>query len=85
MEQFWTSDSKFASHGVDGSLCSFITYLSEVSVLLSGNLSWPASSIVPVDLSANKSGILGCVKCFLISVGIVIELIVEIGMTLLQS
>lgn len=30
MEQFWRSDSKFASHGVDGSLCSFITYLSEV-------------------------------------------------------
>ena len=31
MEQFWSSDSKYASHGVDGSLCSFITYLSEVS------------------------------------------------------
>lgn len=30
MEQFWSSDSKYASHGVDGSLCSFITYLSEV-------------------------------------------------------
>ena len=40
---------------------------------------------MPVDLSANKSGILGCVKCFLISVGIGIELIVEIGMTLLES
>ena len=40
---------------------------------------------MPVDLSTKKSDILGCVKCFLISVGIVIELIVEIGMTLLES
>ena len=35
MEQFWRSDSRYASHGVDGSLCSFITYLSEVSEELS--------------------------------------------------
>lgn len=36
MEQFWKSDSKFASHGVDGSLCSFITYLSEVGSVQQG-------------------------------------------------
>lgn len=30
MEQFWRSDPLYASHGVDGSLCSFLDYLSEV-------------------------------------------------------
>lgn len=30
MEKFWKSDAKYASHGVDGSLCSFLKYLSEV-------------------------------------------------------
>ncbi|KAL9957677.1 hypothetical protein ACROYT_G034601 [Oculina patagonica] len=30
MEQFWRSDIKYTSHGVDGSLCSFLKYLSEV-------------------------------------------------------
>ena len=32
MEQFWRSDPLYASHGVDGSLCSFLDYLSEVSI-----------------------------------------------------
>jgi len=31
MEKFWKSDAKYAKHGVDGSPCSFLKYLSEVS------------------------------------------------------
>ena len=30
MQKFWKSDSKFQTHGVDGSLCSIMIYLSEV-------------------------------------------------------
>ncbi|KAJ7340119.1 Alpha-1,6-mannosylglycoprotein 6-beta-N-acetylglucosaminyltransferase A [Desmophyllum pertusum] len=30
MEKFWRSDMKYQSHGVDGNLCSFLKYLSEV-------------------------------------------------------
>lgn len=30
MQNFWQSDMRYASHGVDGSLCSFLKYLSEV-------------------------------------------------------
>lgn len=30
MQKFWQSDTKYASHGVDGSICSFLKYLSEV-------------------------------------------------------
>ncbi|PFX20412.1 Alpha-1,6-mannosylglycoprotein 6-beta-N-acetylglucosaminyltransferase A [Stylophora pistillata] len=30
MQKFWQSDTKYTSHGVDGSICSFLKYLSEV-------------------------------------------------------
>lgn len=51
MEQFWRSDSKFASHGVDGSLCSFITYLSEVENFCPLRLGRRAKidCVIPVD------------------------------------
>lgn len=30
MSEHWRSDSKYSEHGVNGSLCSFLVYLSEV-------------------------------------------------------
>lgn len=33
MSEHWKSDAKYSAHGVNGSLCSFLVYLSTVNVL----------------------------------------------------
>ena len=35
MKEYWKSDQKYAENGVNGSLCSILVYLSEVSYKLS--------------------------------------------------
>ena len=52
MKNFWRSDPVYASHGVNGSLCSFVKYLSEVEAwcpLMKGSSALSSNCPIPKD------------------------------------
>jgi len=50
MKSFWKSDPVYASHGVNGSVCSFVEYLSQIETwcpLMKGSIAVPESCTIP--------------------------------------